>query len=55
MEFENGFFSKGIQQAIGGFNRKFSDLQIYLGVAPFTNQSNHSLKTLLNPESQPVN
>ncbi len=24
--FENGFFTKGIQQSIGSFNRKFSDL-----------------------------
>ena len=46
--FENGFFNKGIQQSIGSFNRKFSDLQIYLRVAPLT-IGNNSLKILLDP------
>ena len=46
--FENGFFNKGIQQSIGSFNRKFSDLQIYLRVAPLTS-SNNPLKVLLDP------
>jgi hypothetical protein len=46
--FENGFFKKGIQQSIGSFNRKFSDLQIYLRVAPLTSSAN-GLKILLDP------